>query len=142
MNDILPTTSHRWQKLETTVGKVLAAYGYSQIRLPIVEQTAVFERSIYRSAFLFDVDLYGLGFIYQRGYRAETQVINHMIAPKRCMLCKTLPIKGFVAKYEFSSLGPDMWQWQLRCSLCSSATKEENKLSLDEMAKKLKIQII
>jgi hypothetical protein len=103
---------------------------------------AVFERSIYRSAFLFDVDLYGLGFIYQRGYRAETQVINHMIAPKRCMLCKTLPIKGFVAKYEFSSLGPDMWQWQLRCSLCSSATKEENKLSLDEMAKKLKIQII
>jgi len=46
MNDILPTTSHRWQKLETTVGKVLAAYGYSQIRLPIVEQTAVFERSI------------------------------------------------------------------------------------------------
>jgi histidyl-tRNA synthetase len=46
MNDILPSTSHRWQALEATVGKVLAAYGYSQIRLPIVEQTAVFERSI------------------------------------------------------------------------------------------------
>lgn len=103
---------------------------------------AVFERSINRSAFLFDVDLYGLGFIYQRGYRAETQVINHMIAPKRCMLCKILPVKRFVAKYEFSSLGPDMWQWQLRCSVCSSVTKPENRLSIDHMAAKLKIKII
>ncbi len=103
---------------------------------------AVFEGSLYRSAFLFDVDLYGLGFVYQRGYRAETQVINHMIAPKRCMLCKTLPVNQFVAKYDFSSVAPDRWQWQLRCRLCSSATKEENRFSIDEMAEKLKIKII
>jgi histidyl-tRNA synthetase len=38
MNDILPTTSHRWQKLETTVGKVLAAKGESlTVDQPIVE---------------------------------------------------------------------------------------------------------
>lgn len=103
---------------------------------------AIFERSIYRTAFLFDVDLFGLGFIYRRGYRAETQVINHMIAPKRCMLCKTLPVKRFVAKYDFSSIEPGVWEWQIRCFVCSSATKPANRLSIQEMAQKLHIQII
>lgn len=46
MNDILPGVSERWQQFEQTVSGVLAGYGYQQIRLPIVEQTAVFERSI------------------------------------------------------------------------------------------------
>jgi len=103
---------------------------------------ATFEQSIYRTAFLFDVDLYGLGFIYQRGYRAETQVINQLIAPKRCMLCRTLPAKRFIAKFEFSDSQPGYWEWQMRCSVCSSVTKEEDRLSIQDMAEKLKIQII
>jgi len=103
---------------------------------------ATFERSIYPGAFLFDIDLYGLGFIYKRGYRAETQVINHMIAPKRCMLCKTLPVKRFVTKYEFSDFHPGIWQWQIRCGLCSSVFKPENRLSINQMAERLKIKII
>ena len=41
-----PPASARWQALEQRVATVLAAYGYQQIRLPIVESTAVFERSI------------------------------------------------------------------------------------------------
>jgi hypothetical protein len=102
---------------------------------------AAFERSLYRTAFLFDVDLYGLGFIYQRGYRAETQVINMMITPKRCVLCKTLPVKRFIAKYEFAGPHPGYWEWQLRCSICSALTKAENRLTIDEMARRLKIEI-
>ncbi len=46
MNDVAPPASARWQALEQRVAAVLAAYGYQQIRLPIVESTAVFERSI------------------------------------------------------------------------------------------------
>ena len=46
MNDVAPPASARWQRLEQTVAGVLAAYGYQQIRLPIVESTSVFERSI------------------------------------------------------------------------------------------------
>lgn len=103
---------------------------------------ASFERSLYRTAFLFDVDLYGLGFIYERGYRAETQVINQMFVPKRCTLCKTLPSKRFIAKYEFSGPQPGYWEWQIRCRVCSAATKAENRLSIDEMAQRLKIEII
>ncbi len=46
MNDVAPPVSARWQRLERRVADVLAAYGYQQIRLPIVEATGVFERSI------------------------------------------------------------------------------------------------
>ncbi len=46
MNDIVPPFSARWQQLEQQVAGVLNAYGYQQIRLPILEQTGVFERSI------------------------------------------------------------------------------------------------
>lgn len=46
MNDILPADTPQWLALEQTIADVLGAYGYNQIRLPIVEKTAVFSRSI------------------------------------------------------------------------------------------------
>ena len=46
MSDILPGESHLWQRLEGVVAEVLHAYGYQQIRLPLVEQTALFSRAI------------------------------------------------------------------------------------------------
>ncbi|HMM76669.1 MAG TPA: histidine--tRNA ligase [Gammaproteobacteria bacterium] len=46
MNDVAPPASARWQRLERCVAGVLASYGYQQIRLPILEATGVFERSI------------------------------------------------------------------------------------------------
>ena len=46
MSDILPDETHLWQHLEREVSRILAAYGYSEIRLPVVEQTALFSRAI------------------------------------------------------------------------------------------------
>ena len=46
MNDILPPVSARWRALEDHIAAVLARYGYTEIRLPLVEQSAVFKRSI------------------------------------------------------------------------------------------------
>jgi histidyl-tRNA synthetase len=46
MNDILPSDSGAWQYLERAVREVVAAYGYEEMRVPIVEQTALFKRSI------------------------------------------------------------------------------------------------
>src|SRR4051812_49753138 len=46
MNDILPADVHLWQFLEETVRAWLRAYGYSEIRMPIVERTELFVRSI------------------------------------------------------------------------------------------------
>jgi histidyl-tRNA synthetase len=46
MNDILPDAARRWQQLEDTVCGWVRAYGYSQIRTPIVEHTALFTRGL------------------------------------------------------------------------------------------------
>jgi histidyl-tRNA synthetase len=46
MNDYLPEETALWQRIEGTLKQVLAGYGYSEIRLPIVEQTPLFKRAI------------------------------------------------------------------------------------------------
>lgn len=46
MNDYLPGETAIWQRLERTLKQVLSGYGYSEIRLPIVEQTPLFKRAI------------------------------------------------------------------------------------------------
>jgi histidyl-tRNA synthetase len=46
MNDILPTEIGAWQYLESCVRELVTAYGYEEMRVPIVEHTALFRRSI------------------------------------------------------------------------------------------------
>lgn len=46
MNDYLPGETAIWQRIEGTLKQVLGSYGYSEIRLPIVEQTPLFKRAI------------------------------------------------------------------------------------------------
>lgn len=46
MNDILPETVVAWQRMEAVLRQVFAAYGYGEIRLPIMEKTGLFARSI------------------------------------------------------------------------------------------------
>ncbi|HFF9518684.1 TPA: histidine--tRNA ligase [Serratia marcescens] len=46
MNDYLPEETALWQRIEGTLKQVLGSYGYSEIRLPIVEQTPLFKRAI------------------------------------------------------------------------------------------------
>ena len=46
MNDCLPTEPPLWQWVENKVRSVLSAYGYAEIRMPIVESTPLFARAI------------------------------------------------------------------------------------------------
>ena len=46
MNDIVPPISTTWQRAERLLREILESYGYRQIRLPIMEYTTVFKRSI------------------------------------------------------------------------------------------------
>ncbi|SUP44164.1 Histidyl-tRNA synthetase [Vibrio furnissii] len=46
MNDCLPTQSPLWQKVEGIVKNVISAYGYNEVRMPIVEMTHLFSRAI------------------------------------------------------------------------------------------------
>jgi hypothetical protein len=103
---------------------------------------AQFELSINPGAFLLDVDLFGIGFTYQGGYRAESQVVNYLGIPKRCMRCHILPVKVFVTSYKLGFEDTPWWQWQIRCALCSASFKAEDKLSVEQMAKQLSVAII
>ncbi|NDC33261.1 MAG: histidine--tRNA ligase, partial [Burkholderiaceae bacterium] len=46
MNDLLPKDAAAWSYLERTLADLTRAYGYEQIRTPIVEATALFQRGI------------------------------------------------------------------------------------------------
>ena len=44
--DILPNEVKSWQRLEDISRKIFKAYGYGEIRTPIIEETALFTRSV------------------------------------------------------------------------------------------------
>ena len=44
--DILPIDSPLWQKIEQAAREVCAAYGYKEIRTPVFEDTALFQRGV------------------------------------------------------------------------------------------------
>lgn len=46
MNDCLPSQSPLWQKVESSIKSVISSYGYSEVRMPIVEMTNLFSRAI------------------------------------------------------------------------------------------------
>jgi histidyl-tRNA synthetase len=46
VHDVLPAQAAAWQLLERTARDVFAAYGYEEFRVPIIEQTQLFKRSI------------------------------------------------------------------------------------------------
>ncbi|MFO7530610.1 MAG: histidine--tRNA ligase [Marinobacter sp.] len=58
MNDILPEQTPVWQFVEATVRKVLRQYGYQEIRMPIVEQTDLFKRSIGEVTDIVEKEMY------------------------------------------------------------------------------------
>ena len=58
MNDILPQQSCAWRFVEDSVRSVLDAYGYREIRMPIVEKTELFKRSIGEVTDIVEKEMY------------------------------------------------------------------------------------
>ena len=58
MNDILPDASPVWQYLEGQVKAVLDQYGYREIRMPVVEPTALFERGVGEHTDIVEKEMY------------------------------------------------------------------------------------
>lgn len=46
MNDCLPEQTPTWQYAETTLRQLMRAYGYAEVRMPIMEVTGLFRRAI------------------------------------------------------------------------------------------------
>lgn len=58
MNDLLPETTVLWQKLEQILRECAKLYGYNEIRLPIVESTQLFKRTIGEVTDIVEKEMY------------------------------------------------------------------------------------
>ncbi|WP_373975711.1 histidine--tRNA ligase [Chitinibacter sp. SCUT-21] len=58
MNDVLPQEVSQWQFFERVSREWLAAYGYSQIRMPIVESTHLFVRGVGEHTDIVEKEMY------------------------------------------------------------------------------------
>ena len=58
MNDILPGDIETWQHLEEQARKVFGAFGYREIRVPVMEKTELFCRSIGETTDIVEKEMY------------------------------------------------------------------------------------
>lgn len=58
MNDILPDISGIWRYLESVVREIVESYGYREIRLPLLERTDLFNRSIGEVTDIVEKEMY------------------------------------------------------------------------------------
>lgn len=58
MNDVLPDESPWWQLVEDAAREVFDAYGFRQIRIPVLERTELFRRSIGEVTDIVEKEMY------------------------------------------------------------------------------------
>ena len=58
MNDLLPEVLSLWQRIEQVAETVLTAYGYREIRFPIIEKTELYKRSIGEVTDIVEKEMY------------------------------------------------------------------------------------
>lgn len=58
MNDVLPAQIAAWQQLEAVTRELFAGYGYEELRLPLLEHTELFKRSIGEFTDIVEKEMY------------------------------------------------------------------------------------
>ncbi len=58
MNDILPTQSATWQRIEATLRQLMRSYSYQEMRMPIVEHTQLFARAVGEVTDIVEKEMY------------------------------------------------------------------------------------
>jgi histidyl-tRNA synthetase len=60
MRDLLPGDTPRWRHVESTTRSVIESFGYEEIRLPLLEATELFSRSVGESTDIVEKEMYSL----------------------------------------------------------------------------------
>src|SRR5512145_1508779 len=58
MNDVLPQETGAWQTLERAARETFSEYGYQEIRVPLLERTELFKRSIGEFTDIVEKEMY------------------------------------------------------------------------------------
>ena len=101
MNDVLPHESYQWIWLTQTFNDLLTAYGYNNIRTPIVEYTQLFTRSIGEVTDIVEKEMYTFT---DRGERSLTLRPENTAAVVRAYLENKLYADNQLAKLFY--IGP------------------------------------
>ena len=72
-NDILPSQTAAWRRLEQHLASLMDTYGYQQIRLPIVEQTGLFKRAIGDATDIVEKEMYTF---FDKGTPPESLILR------------------------------------------------------------------
>ncbi|MDG1461958.1 MAG: histidine--tRNA ligase [Gammaproteobacteria bacterium] len=58
MSDVLPAETSAWQAIESLLKQTMQAYGYQELRVPLVERTELFKRSIGEVTDIVEKEMY------------------------------------------------------------------------------------
>jgi histidyl-tRNA synthetase len=58
MNDVLPDKAPLWDRVESTAADLFSSYGYQRVRLPVLERTELFSRSIGELTDIVEKEMY------------------------------------------------------------------------------------
>ena len=100
-NDILPGEVETWQEIEATARRVFGLYGFSEIRVPILEKTELFCRSIGDTTDIVEKEMYSF---VDKGENAVTMRPEGTASVMRAYIEHKLYAQDPVAKLYY--LGP------------------------------------
>jgi histidyl-tRNA synthetase len=100
-NDILPGEVEKWQHIEATARRVFELYGFAEIRIPILEKTELFSRSIGDATDIVEKEMYSF---VDKGENAVTMRPEGTASVMRAFIEHKLYASDPVAKLYY--LGP------------------------------------
>jgi len=100
-NDILPGEVERWQHIEATARRVFSLYGFAEIRIPILEKTELFCRSIGDTTDIVEKEMYSF---VDKGNNAVTMRPEGTASVMRAYIEHKLYAQDPVAKLYY--MGP------------------------------------
>ena len=83
IHDILPPDIYIWQKAEAAAREMFQTYGYHEIRIPIIEHTEIFTRSIGENTDIVEKEMYTFS---DRGGRSITLRPEGTASAVRCFI--------------------------------------------------------
>lgn len=66
-SDVLPADSQKWRQVEQILTNVLDSYGFSQIRLPLVEETQLFARGVGEATDIVEKEMFMVSYHGNKG---------------------------------------------------------------------------
>jgi histidyl-tRNA synthetase len=136
-NDILPGEVEKWQHIEATARRVFELYGFAEIRIPILEKTELFSRSIGDATDIVEKEMYSF---VDKGENAVTMRPEGTASVMRAFIEHKLYAADPVAKlyylgpmfrYERPQAGRYRQFWQIGAELLGSARPEADAEMID-----------